>query len=168
MSTTRPLRRLALAFALGVALLVTATLPAGADRSPELVLTGGDRWFTHDAGWFQVVRGPAEVTLGKRTLTGDLTATIYPDDRTMPAPGQCEGGIVFVRVAGDHKHADLFLSSAGEICGHHVQEPTSVVVHSFTGTAHVEEAGRRNLVGKEGFLDIRLAHDGRAHVFASV
>ena len=44
-----------------------------------------------------------------------------------------------------------------------VQVPDS----SFTGTATIEESGPRCLEGKEAFLDIRLAEDGGAYVFAT-
>jgi hypothetical protein len=113
------------------------------------------------------VNGPAEVNLGRRTLTGELAATIQPDDHTMPGPGECEGGMVFVFVEGRGREVDTFLSSVGDLCGHFVQEPTSVVVTSFTGTATIEESGQRRLEGQEAFLDIRLAQDGRAFVFAT-
>lgn len=165
--TTHPRRRLALALTLGALLTLGAATPAGAARHPRFLLTGGDHWFTHDVGWYPVVQGPAEIQLnGKRTLTGTLSATIQPDDHTMPAPGDCETGIAFVFVEGKRR-ADAWLSSAGEICGHFVQAPDSVVTHTFTGTATIEEADRHRLEGKEAFLEIRLAEDGRAHVFAT-
>jgi len=172
MTTARtPHRARALvALALIAALALGTATPAAAGRPnpPRLVLTGGDHWFTHDAGWFPVVQGPAELQVGRRTLEGTLSATIQPDDHTMPAPGECETGIAFVFVEGERRAADTFLSSAGDICGHHVQAPTSIVTHSFTGWATVEESGKRCLVGREGFLDLRLAEDGTAYVFATV
>ena len=113
------------------------------------------------------MNGPAEVHLGRRVLTGTLAATIQPDDYTMPAPGECEPGMVFVYVEGRGRQVDTFLSSIGDICGHWVQVPDSVVVTSFTGTATIEESGQRCLEGKEAFLDIRLAEDGGAYVFAT-
>jgi hypothetical protein len=85
----------------------------------------------------------------------------------MPAPGECESGITFVFVDGSRGGADTMLSSAGEICGHHVQPPTSVVTHTFTGRATIEESGRPPLERQEAFLEIRMAHDGRASVFAT-
>lgn len=171
MSTTHPRWRRALALTaaalvtLGVTASVTTT--AGAAKAPSLLLDGGDHWFTHDVGWYPVVQGPAEVYYGNRTLTGQLSATVRPDDRTMPAPGECESAITFVFVEGDRASADLFLSSAGQLCGHWVQEPTSVVTHVFTGTMTIEESGNRRLEGTEGFLEVRLAVDGRANVFAT-
>ena len=41
------------------------------------------------------------------------------------------------------------------------------MVTSFTGTATIEESGQPSLEGKQAFLDIRLADDGGAHVFAT-
>ena len=166
MSPTRPRRRLALALTLGVVLLLGATAPAGAAKAPKLVLNGGDRWFTHDVGWYEVVRGPATVEIGRRAYSGELAATIQPDDHTMPAPGECEPGMTFVFVQ-DIAGAELFLSSVGDVCGHEVQEPYSVVVYSYTGEAYVEAAGVKAVTGKTGFLDIRMAQDGRANVFAT-
>ena len=170
MTTTRTRARAVVALVLIAALVLGTATAAEArrPRPPRLVLTGGDHWFTHDVGWFPVVQGPAEVQLGRRTLEGTLSATIQPDDHTMPAPGECEPGIVFVFVDGERRAADTFLSSAGDICGHHVQPPISIVTHSFTGWATVEESGKRCLVGREGFLDIRMAEDGSAFVFATI
>jgi hypothetical protein len=166
----RPRPRRALTLALAAALVLGVATPAGARPSPKppaFLLTGGDHWFTHDVGWYEVVLGPAEVTLGRRTLTGTLSATIQPDDYTMPEPGECEGGMVFVHVEGGGRQVDTFLSSVGDVCGHHVQVPDNVVVTSFTGTATIEESGRRRLEGTEAFLDIRLSEDGGAYVFAT-
>jgi hypothetical protein len=92
---------------------------------------------------------------------------MQPDDHTMPAAGDCESGITFVVVDGPRRGADAMLSSAGEICGHHVQAPTSVVTHTFTGTATVEKSDRPPLEGREAFLEVRIADDGRATVFAT-
>ena len=166
--STHPRRRLALALTLGVVLTLGAMTPAGAAKRPSFLLEGGERWFTHDVGWFPVVQGPAEIHLnGQRTLRGTLSATIQPDDYTMPGPGECEGGMVFVYVDGQRRAADTFLSSVGDICGHHVQLPDNVVTTTFTGTATIEESGKHRLEGREAFLEIRLAQDGGAYVFAT-
>jgi hypothetical protein len=168
MSTIRSVRRLALAVALAVtlavAVVVGAASPAEAGKRPDLLLQGGDRWFTHDVG-YPVVLGPAEVDLGHRTVTGELAASFQPNDGTMPAPGACEDALAFVFVEGD-RGANLFLSSAGEVCGQHLQAP-NVVTHVFTGVMTIEESDKRNLEGVEGFLEIRLAVDGRGTVFAT-
>ncbi|MET0901809.1 MAG: hypothetical protein ABWZ52_01090, partial [Acidimicrobiales bacterium] len=162
--STHPGRRLALAITLGALLTLGATTTAGATKSPSFLLDGGDHWFTHDSG-YPVVLGPAEVNLGKRAISGDLSATIHPDDYSMPAPGECESAIAFVYVEGT-RNADTWLSSAGEVCGLHLDEP-NVVTHTFVGTATIEESGPRKLEGQEAFLEIRLAVDGRANVFAT-
>ena len=150
-----------------LALAVADPAGAGAAKPPSFVLEGGDRWFTHDVGWYPVVQGPATVVVGRQTVSGTLSATIQPDDHTMPAPGECESGISFVFVEGDRRAADVLLSSAGEICGHHLQPPTSVVTHTFTGTATIEHSGRPRIEGREAFLEIRMAQDRRASVFAT-
>ena len=164
MSPTRSAKRAALALTVGAALVLGAAGPAGAEKYPDLLLDGGDRWFTHDVG-YPVVRGPAEVHLGRRTVSGDLAAIIQADDNSMPAAGECESGIAFVFVEGD-RGANLFLSSAGEVCGHWLQEP-NVVTHSFTGVMTIEESDKPKLDGVEGFLDITLHVDGSANVFAT-
>ena len=51
----------------------------------------------------------------------------------------------------------LAITGVGDVCGHHVQEPDSVVVYSFTGVAYVEESGTKRTYNKEGFLDVRMA-----------
>jgi hypothetical protein len=168
--STHPRRRLALALTLGALLTLGAADPAGAGtaKPPSFLLDGGDRWFSHDVGWFPVVQGPAEVVLnGRRNLSGTLAATIQPDDYTMPAPDECESGIAFVFFDGKRRGTDAMLSSVGEICGHHAQPPTSVVTHTFTGTATVEESGRPRLEGREAFLEVRMTEDGRANVLAT-
>ena len=165
MSTHRG-RRLALALTLGVGLTLGAATPSDAARSPSFLLDGGDRWFTHDVGWYVVAQGPVEIDLGGRTLKGTMSATVQPDDHTMPGPDECEDGMVFVFVEGKGA-ADTMLSSVGTICGHHVQLPDSVVTTTYTGIATIEESGLRKLEGEAAFLEIRLAQDGGAHVFAT-
>jgi hypothetical protein len=166
---THPRRRLALALTIGVALVLgTTAAPASAKpgdpKPPAYLLDGGDRWFTHDSG-FPVVLGPTEVILhGRRTVVGELSATIHPDDYSMPAPGDCETALAFVHVNGTGRPADAMLSSAGEICGLYVG-PGNVVTHRFVGTATFEKSGKPKLVGQEAFLEIVLAQDGRGGVF---
>jgi hypothetical protein len=166
--STHPYRRLALAITLGALLVLGAIAPAGAkapqDKPPAFLLDSQATWFTHDSG-YPVVLGPADVILGNRTVGGDVAANIHPDDLSMPAPGECETAIAFVFVDGP-RSADAFLSSAGEVCGLYLDEP-NVVTHAFVGTATIEESGTRKLEGQEAFLEIRLAVDGRASVFAT-
>lgn len=165
MSTTRT--RI-LAIAVGAALLVSlgAAAPAEADRSPAFLLEGGDHWFPHPVG-YPVVRGPAEIVVkGKRTIEGDLVANVYPDDSTLPAAGACESALASVWIETDG--GETHISGAGDVCGLHVQEPNNVVRYAFTGDAYVESGEARNVYHKVGFLEIRLADNGRAHVFAVV
>jgi hypothetical protein len=162
--STHPRRRLALALTLGALLTLGATTQAGAAKAPRFLLNGGDHWFFHDSG-YPVVLGPAEAQVGKRTLTGDLAANIHPDDYSMPAPGECETAIAFVFVEPT-SGVETWLSSAGEVCGLYVG-PDNVVTHTFTGTATIEGSGVHKLEGKEAFLEIRLAEDGGASVFAT-
>jgi hypothetical protein len=164
--STHPRRRLALALTLGVALALAAVAPAGAAKRPSFLLDGGDHWFPHFESGYPVVLGPTEIHLGNTTVTGTLAANIHPDDRTMPAPGECEPALAFVFVDGTQKAADTWLSSAGEVCGLYLDAP-NVVTHVFTGTATLEESGKRKLEGQEAFLEIRLAVDGGASVFAT-
>ena len=41
------------------------------------------------------------------------------------------------------------------------------MTHAFTGAARIEESDMRKIEGQEAFLEIRLAVDGRADVFAT-
>jgi hypothetical protein len=165
MSTTRRHHRLALGLAVAALATLSAIAPAGAAKPPRAVITGGDHWFTHPVGWYEVILGPGEVQIGKRTYTGDLAANVQPDDRSMPAAGECEPGSGLVVIDGDD--VDVRLVSIGQVCAHHPQEPISVVVYSFTGDASTEVTGARKLQLRSGFLDIRMALDGRASVFAT-
>lgn len=166
MSPIRPRRRAALALTLGLALLLGATAPAGAAKVPKLTVAADGEWFLHPVGSYEVVLGTAEVQSGRRTWTGELVANVHPDDNTMPAAGDCEPGLTQVWVEGATDQ--LAVSGVGDVCAHHVQEPESVVVYSFTGQAWFEESATRRTYNKVGFLDIRMANDGRAYVFATV
>ena len=167
-SPARPRLWRVLAAGLAILAILGATSPAGAAKPPRVLLTGGDHWFTHPVGSYQVVLGRADVQLGKQTSTGDLVANVVPDDHSLPAAGECESSLTSVWVTGDGDSPDVNITGVGEMCGHFVQEPVSVVVYSFTGEAYFEEVGSRRLNNKVGFLDIRLAQDGRAHVFATL
>jgi hypothetical protein len=56
----------------------------------------------------------------------------------------------------------------GEVCGQHLQPPTSIVTHVFTGTFEVYGGTRsaRHLNGTDGFFEVRLTENGTAHVLA--
>jgi hypothetical protein len=57
------------------------------------------------------------------------------------------------------------LRSADEVCGLHVQLPY-VVTHQFAGIYDVTSTSERRLSGTDGFVEIRLANDGRGTLFA--
>ncbi|MFL6206581.1 MAG: hypothetical protein ACJ739_14670, partial [Acidimicrobiales bacterium] len=115
--TTTIGRRSALAVGIALAAALCLTSPAGAERPPKLLVTGGEEWFTHPLGWYEVVRGPADVQVGKQGFSGRLTATVQPDDRAMPVAGECERGMVSLYVEGDD--ALLELTGVGDVCAHH-------------------------------------------------
>jgi hypothetical protein len=164
--TTHPRGRVALATLAGLALTLGAALPAGAAKAPKLTVEGRGEWSTHPVGSYEVVRGAADVQTGRRTYDGALLANVGPDDSTLPAAGACEHG--WAQVWVDGADDQLAVTGVGDICGHHVQAPESVVVYSFTGVAYVEESATRRTYNKEGFVDIRMAVDGSAYVFATV
>ncbi len=165
--SSRARSSIGVALTIGCLLAVGSATPADAARPPKVSLTADGTWFTHPVGWYEVVVGRAEIRSGKHTSTGDLVANVQPDDASMPAAGTCERGMSTVVVDADGDEPDLRITGVGDVCSHHVQEPTSVVVHSFTGVAYMEQVGSRRLQAREGFIDIRLAQDGRASVFAT-
>jgi hypothetical protein len=167
MSTTRARLGVAMTVTVGLVLTLGTVTPASAAKSPKVTLTADGSWFTHPVGWYEVVVGRADIQAGKRTVTGDLVANVRPDDSSMPAAGTCERGSSTVEVDADDEAPDVRVTGVGDLCGHHVQEPTSAVVYSFTGVAYSEQVGSRRLHAREGFIDIRMAHDGRASVFAT-
>lgn len=167
MSTTRACLRLAAILTTAGLLTVSAASPAGAGRSPKMTLTADGSWFTHPVGSYEVVLGRAEIQNGSRTTVGDLVANVRPDDSSMPAAGTCERGMSNLEVDVDGNAPDLRITGVGDLCNHHVQEPTSAVSYSFTGVAYAEQVGSSRLHSREGFIDIRMAHDGRASVFAT-
>jgi hypothetical protein len=95
---------------------------------------------------------------------GRFTAVLRADDATLPEPGQCEPGSATVRLEGSRGRY-LELSSSDDVCGVHVQPPY-VVTHLFTGRYDVTQTSERRLRGDDGFVEVRLANDGRASVFA--
>ena len=42
------------------------------------------------------------------------------------------------------------------------------MTHTFTGTATIEESGQPRLEGRQAFLEVRMAGDGRASVLATI
>jgi hypothetical protein len=118
-------------------------------------------------GTYTVGADGSAVVTGRATGTpfdGRYRAVLRADDGTLPDPGQCEPGSATVRLDGTRGRY-LELSSDDEICGQYLQ-PLYVVTHLFTGRYDVTMTSERRLRGGDGFLEIRLATEGRAGVFA--
>jgi hypothetical protein len=184
MSTpTRPRRRhrhvaTAVGVAFGVALVAGPLgAPAGAATDdlrqgparPAFTLNGTGTWQIRE--WINdvVVNGTGELSEhdGRRTRDVQVAAVIQTDDRTLPAAGECERAFATMSAYGV-RNVDLTLVGMGTVCGTHVQPPTSIVSHVFTGRFEVygESTTPRRLEGVDGFYQIRLAVDGAASVFA--
>jgi hypothetical protein len=138
---------------------------------PALVATGAGTWSVREALGDAVVNGHGTLSEPRhhrgrpdRVL---IAAVVGPDDRTLPAPGQCETATTTVTVYG-RRGVDFTMIGSGDVCGLDVQPPTSIVTHAFTGTFEVYGDGTRprRLLGTDGFFEVRLAQDGTAHVFA--
>jgi hypothetical protein len=170
--------RRALRILAGVALLgAVVTGPLGstsATAAPKpkpaaFTLSGTGTWQIRE--WINdvVVNGTGELSgrNGRHTRDVQVAAVIQTDDRTLPAPGECESAFATMSAYGV-RNVDLTLVGMGEVCGTYVQPPTSIVSHVFTGTFEVygEETMPRRLEGVDGFYEIRLADDGTASVFA--
>lgn len=138
-------------------------------RPPAFTLDGTGTWQIRE--WINdvVVNGTGELSgrNGRHTRDVQVAAVIQTDDRTLPAPGECESAFATMSAYGV-RNVDLTLVGMGDVCGTDVQPPTSIVSHVFTGTFEVygEETKPRHLEGVEGFYEIRLAADGTASVFA--
>lgn len=180
-TTRRPGRslRITLGLAAGVALLAGPLgAPAdahGADgrprsKPPAFTLSGTGTWQTRE--WINdvVVNGTGVLSEhdGDRTRAVQVAAVIQTDDRTLPAPGDCESAFATVSAYGV-RGVDLTLVGMGEVCGTDVQPPTSMVSHVFTGSFEVygEQTTPRRFDGVDGFYEIRLAEGGAAGVFAT-
>jgi hypothetical protein len=155
---------------LGVA--ATSTLGfgvAGAEArvpKPVLQVDGGTSYTINGAG-DAVVTGPAEVEFRHTgILPATITATLSPDDGTLPEPETCEPATAKFIVTGDAGRVDMRLRGKGEVCGEFPQPPTSIVTHVFTGRYHVIDARRDALLGTNGFFEVRLATDNLASAFA--
>jgi hypothetical protein len=116
-----------------------------------------------------VVNGDGTVVVhaGRRSQEVLVAAVIAPDDGAWPGPGECERAYASMSAYGV-RGVDLTLVGFGDVCGHHVQPPTSIVTHTFTGRYGVygDDTRPRRLEGTDGFYEIRLGADGTASVFA--
>ena len=63
-------------------------------------------------------------------------------------------------------HRFARLAARGDVCGHWLQPPTSVVTHVFTGRYLTVASSRPVLVGTDGWLEIRVADRGVASTTA--
>jgi len=172
MNRTRTRRALRVAGGLAVAgaALVGTFDAAGAARptSPAFTVSGQGTW--QERPFDVVVNGEGELQLrnGNRSTDVLVASSVDADDGTMPAPGECEGAITTVTVYGARR-IDFTMIGVGEVCGLDVQPPTSIVSHVFTGTFEVYDVpeGPRQLLGTDGFFEVRLGVDGSASVFAT-
>ena len=130
--------------------------PAAASPRPRVEFDGlGTSTFV-DAGTVTV-----QIPVTGRPFDGTVTARLSAKDGTLPEPGQCEPAKVTLTVAGPgHRFARL--TARGDVCGHWLQPPTSVVTHVFTGRYLTVASSRPLLVGTDGWLEIRLADGGVA------
>ena len=171
----RPRRRQLLAVGLITAAVLAAggtTAASAADRRPNpsaFTLNGAGTWQVRDEIADVVVNGNG--TLSQRHLNHtrnvQVAAVVQTDDRTLPAPGECEPADATASAYGT-RGVDLTLVGRGEVCGTDVQAPTNIVSQVFTGTFQVygNDSRPRRLEGVDGFYEIRLANDGTASVFA--
>lgn len=155
----RPIRMLAAGALFASASVAALSPPAAADPKP-LVDAGGPGTYTVTAGGSAALAGTATGT----PFDGPYTASLAAADGTLPEPGVCEAATVTARVDGPGSRF-IELQSTDEVCGQHLQPPY-VVTQVFTGRYTVTGSSSRRLVGTDGFVEVRLATEGRAHLFA--
>ncbi len=169
--TTRPAHRARTALAVFVTIascvLTGAANPSDArtrPRPPALQITGTGSW-TSRVYDDVLVQGTADLDRrGRRTIEVPVAGVIDPDVGSFPSPGECKGATGWISVH-DTRRADMTLIGNGEVCGHDVQDPESIVIYSFTGTFEVLE-GPRCLQGIDGFFEMRLGANGTASLLA--
>ena len=173
MSAIHPCRTRKMLAGAGIAAaaLAVTTNPAAASghRDPkpdqQAFLVSGTGTFTVGDNGDAVVNGTGELQRrSRRSTVVEVAATVGADDKTLPGPGECEGAIATLSVYGA-RGVDMTLIGYGQVCGHHLQPPTSIVTHAFTGTYEVLD-GPRRLIGTDGFFEVRLGANGTAGVFA--
>ncbi len=170
--TIRGSLRLLVAVALAGGLLVGPVGATGAGagpkpKAPALTVSGAGTWQIRE--WINdvVVNGTGQLVVGKKTTDVQVAAVVQPDDRTLPAPGECESAYATMSAYGV-SGVDLTLVGMGTVCGRWTTPGTSIVTHVFTGRYEVygEETRPRRLEGTDGWYEVRLAEDGRASAFA--
>lgn len=138
---------------------VAAATPAGAARFRPVIEMGSTT-----AG-FAVVDGAAIVTgeMDGRPYRGTYTATLTADDGSLPAPGDCEPATaVFHLDARVGRYLDV--TATGDVCGEFVQLPY-ITTHAFVGRYDVTGSTKQNVLGTDGWFEIRLGDDGSASTF---
>ncbi len=147
--------------ATGLATALVLAPATSAEAAPKYkVNVDGQGTYTVSTDGSAVVTGTATGA----PFDGRYRAVLRAQDGTLPEPGQCEAGSATVRIDGTRGRY-LELSSSDEVCGEFVQAP-SVVTHVFTGVYDVTSTSERRLRGGDGFVEVRLATEGRAGVFA--
>jgi hypothetical protein len=166
-------RRAALGLAIGVAALGDWTTDVDAaerrPRPPSFTLNGTGTWQIRPSIGDVAVNGTGSISSphGRRGRSVLIAAVLQTDDRTLPAPGDCEPADATATAYGA-RGVDLTLIGRGELCGTVSQPPTTIVSHVFTGTFEVygNDTRPRHLEGVDGFYEVRLADNGTASVFA--
>jgi hypothetical protein len=148
----------------------TAAKPrAPKSKPPALTLSGTGTWTLREFIGDAVVNGTGGLQYRNQPRERDVlvAGTVDADDGTLPGPDECESAVSTISAYG-RRNVDFTMIGGGEVCGVHPQPPTSIVTHVFTGTFEVYDvtAGPRELLGTDGFFEVRLAEDGSASVFA--
>lgn len=151
------------------AALLTTGLAVALALAPITTAQAGTKYKVDSGGQgtYTVGTDGAAVVTGTATgapFDGRYRAVLRADDGTLPDPGQCEPGSATLRLDGPRGRY-LELASDDEICGQFLQPPY-VVTQLFTGRYDVTATSERRLRGGDGFLEIRLATEARASVFA--
>ncbi|HEU5082862.1 MAG TPA: hypothetical protein VFU14_05950 [Acidimicrobiales bacterium] len=171
-STTRGRLRIGAAVALALTVLAGPLAATGAGAAPKpkepaLTVDGTGTWEIRE--WIDdvVVRGTGSLTSGGKTTDVLLAAVVQTDDRTLPAPGECERAFATMSAYGV-RGVDLTLIGIGDVCGTWVQPGVSIVTHVFTGRYEVygKETMPKRLEGTDGWYEVRLAEDGSASASA--
>ena len=155
----RLLRMMAAGALVASASVAALSEPAGAAPKPRID-AGGPGTYTVAADRSASIAGTATGS----PFDGSFTVTLAAADGSLPEPGGCEVASVTARIDGPRGRY-VELQSTDEVCGQHLQTPY-VVTQVFTGRYTVTASSMRRLVGTDGFVEVRLATEGRAYLFA--
>lgn len=172
MTTTRTARRIVAVIALAATISLSPLPISGASatsgpKGPELTVSGSGTWQIRE--WIEdvVVNGTGQFS-GRNGRATDVlvAAVIQTDDRTLPAPGECEYAFATMSAYGA-RGVDFTMVGGGDVCGQWADN-TSIVTHVFTGRYEVygEPTSPKRLEGTDGWYEIRLTDEGTASVFA--